>query len=68
MTAIRGSALVVLSLKMLPTRWRARLSEWRAIYYIFDTSDGKGYVSSACGGENLLGRWENYGASGHGGR
>jgi hypothetical protein len=54
-------------LKVLPIRWRAKLSEWRAIYFIFDTSDGKGYVGSAYGGKNLLGRWLNYGAIGHGG-
>lgn len=54
-------------LGVLPTRWRARLAEWRAIYYIFDTSDGKGYVGSAYGEANLLGRWVGYGARGHGG-
>lgn len=27
----------------------------------------KGYVGSACRAENLLGRWRNYGATGHGG-
>jgi hypothetical protein len=54
-------------LKVLPTRWKTKLSEWRAIYYIFDTSDGKGYVGSAYGADNLLGRWLNYAASGHGG-
>ena len=43
---------------MLPTRWKSAISAWRAIYYIFDTSDGKGYVGSAYGGENLLGRWK----------
>jgi GIY-YIG catalytic domain len=52
---------------VLPTRWRMVLSQWRGIYYIFDTSDGKGYVGSACGNENLLGRWRNYAPSGHGG-
>ena len=30
-------------LGILPKRWQARLSEWRGIYFIFDTSDGKGY-------------------------
>jgi hypothetical protein len=35
--------------------------------YIFDASDGKGYVGSAYGDTNLLGRWQNYAASGHGG-
>lgn len=54
-------------LRVLPMRWRNRLSEWRAIYYIFDASDGKGYVGSACGSENLLQRWLNYAATGHGG-
>jgi hypothetical protein len=54
-------------LKVLPTRWRIKLSEWRAIYYIFDTSDRKGYVGSAYGKDNLLQRWLNYGKIGHGG-
>jgi hypothetical protein len=34
---------------------------------IFDTSDGKGYVGAAYGEGNLLDRWQNYAASGHGG-
>lgn len=51
----------------LPTRWKAKLNEWRCIYFIFDTSDGKGYVGSAYGESNLLGRWQNYAAAGHGG-
>jgi hypothetical protein len=54
-------------LHVLPTRWQSRLREWRGIYYIFDVSDGKGYVGSAYGKENLLGRWLNYAARGHGG-
>lgn len=54
-------------LAVLPTRWKAILSQWRGIYYIFDTVDGKGCVGSACGDGNLLGRWQNYAASGHGG-
>ena len=54
-------------LSVLPTRWKSALSQWRGIYYIFDTSNGKGYVGSAYGEENLLGRWLNYAASGHGG-
>jgi hypothetical protein len=54
-------------LQVLPTSWKNKLSEWRAIYYIFDSSDGKGYVGSAYGKANLLGRWRNYAASGHGG-
>ena len=54
-------------LGVLPTQWKSRLSEWRGIYYIFDISDGKGYVGSAYGEYNLLGRWSNYAARGHGG-
>jgi hypothetical protein len=54
-------------LGVLPTRWKAALSQWRGVYYIFDTADGKGYVGSASGESNLLGRWLNYAASGHGG-
>lgn len=54
-------------LKILPTRWKQLMSQWRGIYYIFDVSDCKGYVGSAYGESNLIGRWENYGATGHGG-
>lgn len=54
-------------LSVLPTRLKSKLSEWRGIYYIFDTSDGRGYVGSAYGESNLLGRWLNYAARGDGG-
>lgn len=54
-------------LGILPSRWRAALEQWRGIYYIFDTSDGKGYVGSAYGEANIYGRWLNYAARGHGG-
>jgi hypothetical protein len=54
-------------LRVLPTRWKTALAQWRGIYYICDTSDGKGYVGSAAGADNLLGRWLNYAAQGHGG-
>jgi hypothetical protein len=54
-------------LSILPKRWQAKLAEWRGIYYVFDTSDGKGYVGSAYGPNNLLGRWHKYAASGRGG-
>lgn len=55
------------TLAILPQSWRARISQWRGIYAIWDSSDGKTYVGSAYGAENILGRWENYGSSGHGG-
>ncbi len=54
-------------LKVLPAKWQASLKEWRGIYYILDASDGRGYVGAAYGNENILGRWLNYGQSGHGG-
>ena len=46
--------------------WQSALREWGGIYYIQDRSDGKAYVGSASGRENLLGRWQNYAANGHG--
>ncbi|HLL19686.1 MAG TPA: GIY-YIG nuclease family protein, partial [Rubrivivax sp.] len=54
-------------LQLLPARWRQSLGQWRGLYYIFDTKTGKGYVGSAGGSENLLGRWTHYAANGHGG-
>jgi hypothetical protein len=54
-------------LKVLPRSWREKLAQWRGIYYIRDSASGKGYVGSACGTENIWGRWSNYAASGHGG-
>ena len=54
-------------LRVLPRRLKDALSQWRGIYYIFDTYDGKGYVGSAYGKDNLFGRWRDYAASGHGG-
>jgi hypothetical protein len=54
-------------LGVLPTLWRAALEQWRGIYFIHDAGDGKGYVGSAYGRENILGRWMNYADTGHGG-
>ena len=54
-------------LRVLPRRWCEKLSQWRGIYFILDVTDGKGYVGAAYGKDNLLGRWSNYAASGHGG-
>jgi hypothetical protein len=55
------------ALRTLPANWKTVLSQWRGIYYIFDSSDGKGYVGSAYGKRNLLGRWRSYATCGHGG-
>ena len=60
-------ALAWNQLGVLPQRLRSKLREWRGIYYIFDKSDNKAYAGSAYGAENLLGRWQNYADSGHGG-
>lgn len=54
-------------LKVLPSKWKSALTEWRGIYFIFDKSDGKGYIGSAYGSDNILGRWLNYASTGHGG-
>lgn len=54
-------------ISMLPLSWRVALSHWRGIYFIYDHSDGKGYVGSAYGQDNLIGRWDYYAQSGHGG-
>ncbi len=54
-------------LQVLPVSWRAAFAEWRGVYFIYDRNDGKGYVGSAYGRQNLLGRWLNYASSGHGG-
>ena len=57
----------VAELRVLPSSWQAALAQWRGIYSIFDASDGKRYVGSAYGAENLLGRWMDYATTGHGG-
>lgn len=54
-------------LRLLPTSWRAALAGWRGIYHILDTTDGRRYVGSAACADNILGRWQNYAATGHGG-
>lgn len=54
-------------LNQLPRRHANLLESWRGIYLIKDLSDGACYVGSAYGQDNLLGRWLNYGRSGHGG-
>lgn len=54
-------------LKLLPESWKRKLSDWCGIYYIFDISDGRGYVGKASGAHNLLGRWLDYADGGDGG-
>ena len=54
-------------LSVLPASWAAAMSQWRGIYLIRDLGDGKPYVGSAYGAENILQRWREYARSGHGG-
>ena len=54
-------------LQTIPKSWTHRLREWRGIYLITDLRDGKAYIGSAGGTDNLLGRWLNYAKSGDGG-
>jgi len=54
-------------LQILPSNLEYALEQWRGIYYIFDISAGKGYVGSASGKMNILDRWKDYAARGHGG-
>lgn len=63
----RDLVLTWAQLDAIPKSWRDALGEWRGIYLIHDSFDNKGYVGSAGGGENLLGRWRNYVGTGHGG-
>lgn len=54
-------------LAVLPSGWRSALSHWRGVYLIIDRSDGRQYVGSAYGRENILQRWLTYSRTGHGG-
>lgn len=63
----RETTLAWHELAALPHAWAAALQEWRGVYIIRDTADGKIYVGSAGGEQNLLGRWLNYAQTGHGG-
>jgi hypothetical protein len=54
-------------LSILPTRWRGKLAELESDLLHLRYIDAKGYVESMYGDENLLGRWVNYAATGHGG-
>jgi hypothetical protein len=53
-------------LRAIPPGWAARLAQWRGVYLIVDRDDGARYVGSACGADNLLGRWQAHVAGEHG--
>jgi len=44
-------------LELCPESLRAELRRWRGIYFIYDTEQGKGYVGSAYGDQNIWQRW-----------
>jgi hypothetical protein len=54
-------------LQSLPPSWSGALAQWRGIYFIFDDDRRAGYVGSAYGSDNILGRWRGYAQTGHGG-
>lgn len=54
-------------LQNLPGSWCSALAHWRGIYFIYDVVRKAGYVGSAGGQENILGRWRTYAETGHGG-
>ncbi|MEO7246835.1 MAG: GIY-YIG nuclease family protein [Novosphingobium sp.] len=54
-------------LQSLPSSWQASLAQWRGIYFIHDETRCAGYVGSACGRDNIFGRWQGYARTGHGG-
>lgn len=54
-------------LSAIPKSWEEKLSQWRGIYLIENMADGKFYVGSAYGEQNIFGRWKNYAKSGDGG-
>lgn len=63
----RDIILTQAELRTLPVSWKSALSQWRGIYFIYDARRQTGYVGSASGSENILGRWCDYARTGHGG-
>jgi hypothetical protein len=47
--------------------WKTALQNQKGVYLITDVCNGKKYVGSAYGENMILGRWQNYVKSGHGG-
>jgi hypothetical protein len=50
--------LAATSIRVLPQSWADKMSQWRGIYHILDTTDGARYVGAAYGTDNILGRWQ----------
>lgn len=47
--------------------WKTALQNQKGVYLITDTLNGKNYVGSAYGENMILGRWQSYVRTGHGG-
>jgi len=47
--------------------WKTALQNQKGVYLITDVSDGRMYVGSAYGENMILGRWQSYLKTGHGG-
>lgn len=57
----------VMNRVLTKSSWKTALQNQKGVYLITDSSTGKMYVGSAYGKNMLLGRWEAYLRSGHGG-
>ncbi len=53
----REMAATAAFVRVMPPGWASKLAEWRGVYLITDEADGARHVGSACGAENMLGRW-----------
>lgn len=62
-----GLVLTWNELGQIAGRLAAAPAQGRGVYLTFDVRRQQGYVGSACGGENLIGRSRNYADTGHGG-
>lgn len=63
---LEGTGAELVAVANLPPPWSTILAQWRGVYFVYDTKRQAGYVGSACGAENILGRWLDYARSGHG--
>lgn len=56
-----------LSRVLTKDNWKTALQNQKGVYLITDTSNGKNYIGSAYGQNMILGRWNAYIKTGHGG-
>jgi hypothetical protein len=54
-------------IETMPATWREALRATRGIYLLACPRSREHYVGSATGADGFLGRWREYGATGHGG-